>query len=111
MKYKIMFSENARRDLINIVRYISDELLEPDTAEKLLLRILKAIHSLDEFPSRYRLCDHREWRGKGLRVLPTENHLVFCIPDENAHIVKIYRVIYGKRDMERQLKDKTMFEE
>ncbi|MDO5062032.1 MAG: hypothetical protein Q4D77_02555 [Peptostreptococcaceae bacterium] len=35
----------------------------------------------------------------------------FYIPDENAHIVKIYRVIYGKRDMERQLKDKTMFEE
>ena len=30
MKYKIIFSENAKRDLISIVRYISDELLEPN---------------------------------------------------------------------------------
>lgn len=33
MKYKIIFSENAKRDLISIVRYISEELLEPNIAE------------------------------------------------------------------------------
>ena len=45
MKFKIIFSENAKKDLISIVRYISEELLEPVTAEKLSQRILKAIKS------------------------------------------------------------------
>ncbi|SFE42857.1 toxin ParE1/3/4 [Peptostreptococcaceae bacterium pGA-8] len=97
MKYKIIFSENAKRDLISIVRYISDELLEPNIAEKLSYRILKATRSLDEFPNRHRLCDYKEWKDKGLRVLPTENYLVFYIPEESSQIVKIYRIIYGTR--------------
>ena len=50
MKYKIIFSENAKDDLIGIVRYITYELLEPNIAEKLSYRILKCINSLDEFP-------------------------------------------------------------
>ncbi|HNZ41436.1 MAG TPA: type II toxin-antitoxin system RelE/ParE family toxin [Clostridia bacterium] len=111
MKFKIIFSENAKKDLISIVRYISEELLEPVTAEKLSQRILKAIKSLNEFPMRHRLCDCKEWKDKGLRVLPVENYLVFYIPDEIAHNVKIYRVIYGKRDIENQLKDRIAFDE
>lgn len=104
MKYKIIFSENAKRDFISIVRYLSDELLEPKIAEKLSYRILKAIQSLDEFPNRYRLCDYRGWKDKGLRVLPAENYLVFYISDESSQVVKIYRIIYGRRDIENQLK-------
>ena len=111
MKYKIIFSENAKRDLISIVRYISDELLEPNIAEKLSYRILKDVKSLDEFPNRHRLCDYQEWKDKGLRVLPTENYLVFYIPDESSKMVKIYRIIYGKRDIENQLKYRVIFEE
>lgn len=111
MKYKIIFSENAKRDLISIVRYISDELLEPNIAEKLSYGILKAIKILDEFPNRYRLCEYREWKDKGLRVLSAENYLVFYIPDESNQLVKIYRIIYGKRDIESQLKDIVVFEE
>lgn len=110
MKYKIIFSENAKRDLISIVKYISDELLEPNIAEKISHRILKAIKSLDEFSNRHRLCDYQEWKDKGLRFLPTENYFVFYIPDELNKIVKIYRVIYGKRDIENQLKDRVTFE-
>jgi hypothetical protein len=36
MKYRIIFSENAKNDLISIVRYISYELLEPDIASNIL---------------------------------------------------------------------------
>ena len=111
MKYKIIFSENAKKDLISIVRYISYELLEPDIAENLSYRILEAIKSLDEFPNRHRLCDYPKWKEKGLRVLSAENYLVFYIPDDSNQIVKIYRVIYGKRDIENQLKDRITFEE
>ena len=111
MKYRIIFSENAKKDLISIVRYISYELLEPDIAENLSYRILEAIKSLDEFPNRHRLCDYQEWQDKGLRVLPVDNYIIFYIPDESSQVVKIYRIIYGKRDIEHQLKDRVIFEE
>ncbi len=110
MKYKIIFSENAKTDLTSIVRYISDELLEPAIAEKLGQRIFKAIKTLDEFPSRYKLYDDQIWKEKGLRVLPAENYLVFYIPDDSNQIVKIYRIIYAKRDIENQFKDNIIFD-
>ncbi|XVG96627.1 type II toxin-antitoxin system RelE/ParE family toxin [Eubacteriales bacterium KG125] len=71
---------------------------------------MKSYKSLDEFPNRHRLCDYQEWKDKGLRVLPIENYLVFYIPDESSQMVKIYRIIYGKRDIENQLKDRVTFE-
>ena len=48
MKYKIIFSENAKEDLLCIVKYIRDELLSPNIAEKQSNRILSAIKTLDE---------------------------------------------------------------
>jgi len=29
----------------------------------------------------------------------------FFLPDETKHIVKIYRIIYGKRDIEKQFEE------
>lgn len=111
MKYRIIFSKNARDDLIGIVRYITDELLEQNIAKKLSYRILKCINSLDEFPNRHRLCDHKDWKEIGLRILPAENYLVFYLVDELNRAVKIYRIIYGKRDLKNQLNDNITFEE
>lgn len=48
---------------------------------------------------------------RGLRILPAENYLVFYLVDEINRAVKIYRIIYGKRDLQNQLDDKITFEE
>ncbi len=37
-------------------------------------------------------------------------YLVFYIPDEEKKLVKIYRIIYGKRNIENQLKENITFE-
>lgn len=105
MSYQIIFSENAKNDLMSITRYISENLLTPDTARNLIDRILTAITTLDELPFRYRLCEYEYWQALGLRVMPVENYLVFYLPDETKHIVKIYRIIYGKRDIEKQFEE------
>lgn len=110
MKYKIIFSENAKEDLLCIVKYIRDELLSPNIAEKQSNRILSAIKTLDEMPMRCHLCEHNDWKSLGLRFLPVDNYLVFYIPDEEKKLVKIYRIIYGKRDIENQLKENITFE-
>lgn len=110
MKFQIVFSENSKNDLISIARYISNELLSPEIAEKLLTKMLFAINSLDTFPKRYKLCEYENWKSLGLRILPVDNYLVFYIVDEINNVVKIYRIIYGKRDIERQFTDDIIFE-
>lgn len=109
MRYKIIFSENAKQDLTSIVRYISDELMEPYVAKKLAQKILTAIKSLDELPMRHCLYDYEKWKSLGLRVLPIENYLVFYVPDEINRVVRIYRIIYKKRNLKNQLKENIIF--
>lgn len=41
--------------------------------------------------------------SKGLRVAPTDNYLVLYLPDEETGTVHIVRIIYGGRDLTRQL--------
>lgn len=77
MSYKISLSLQAKNDLIRIYRYIADDLLSPDNAERLLDRLYAGISSLDEMPERSRIYDIEKWRGHNLRVMPVDNYLVF----------------------------------
>ena len=55
MKYKVMYTAGAKRDLRNIFRYISEELLAPENAAGQTERIMTAIRKLDTMPNRNRL--------------------------------------------------------
>ena len=105
MKYQIFYTNSARQDLKNIYRYISDSLVEPEIATKLTDKIMKAIRSLDEMPQRYRLFEEEPWHSRGLRILPVNNYLVFYLLDDEKTVVTILRIIYGGRDISRQLSE------
>lgn len=105
MKYQIFYTDSAKQDLKNIYRYICDSLVEPEIAEKLTDKIMKSIRSLDEMPQRYRLFDEEPWRSCGLRILPVNNYLIFYLSDEEKTVVTILRIIYGGRDISKQLSE------
>lgn len=105
MKYQIFYTNSARQDLKNIYRYLSESLVEPEIATKLTDKIMKAIRTLDEMPQRYRLFDEEPWRNRGLRILPVNNYLIFYLSDEEKAIVTILRIIYGGRDISKQLSE------
>ncbi len=52
MNYTVNYSEKARLDLQSIYEYIAYELLVPDTASKLIGKIIKSIRSLEKMPER-----------------------------------------------------------
>ena len=52
MKYKVMYTAGAKKDLRNIFRYISEELLAPENAAGQTDRIMAAIRKLDTMPNR-----------------------------------------------------------
>lgn len=66
MKYKVMYTAGAKKDLRNIFRYISEELLAPENAAGQTERIMTAIRKLDTMPNRNQLYDEETWHSRGL---------------------------------------------
>lgn len=105
MNWAVEFTDQARRDLRDILDYINYELQEPQVAVKLVRQITKENLSLNQMPMRYRLYDEEPWQSQGLRCFAIKNYLIFYYPDETKNTVYAVRVIYGGRDISRQLSE------
>lgn len=105
MIFDVSYSAEARQDLRDIYEYIAYELLASETAVGQTERIMKAIRSLEQMPMRHRLYEEEPWHSQGMRVLTVDNYLVFYLPDETNAIINIIRIMYGGRDIEKQLND------
>lgn len=105
MNLEIEFTDQSKRDLRDILDYITYELQEPQVTVKLVRQITKDILSLNQMPMRYRLYNEEPWQSQGLRCFPVKNYLIFYYPDETKNIVYAVRIIYGGRDISRQLSE------
>ena len=103
MKYKVMYTAVAKKDLQNIFRYISEGLLAPENATGQTGRIITAIRKLGTMPNRNRLYEEEPWHSRGLRFFPVDNYLVFYKADDEAEMVYIVRIMYSGRDVHKQL--------
>ena len=105
MNWEIEFTDQAKQDLRDILDYITYELQELKVAVNLVRQITKEILSLNQMSMRYRLYDEEPWKNQGLRCFPVKNYLIFNYPDETKSTVYAVRVIYGGRDISRQLSE------
>ncbi len=105
MSWSVKYSDRARQDLRGIYEYIAYELLAPETAAGQAARIMKEIRSLEEMPMRYRLFDEEPWHTQGLRFFPVNNYLIFYLPNEMESSVTVARIMYGGRDIRKQLSE------
>ncbi len=96
--YEILFSENAKNDLIQISSYISKVLLEPILAKKTLETIKKTVLSHGIMPERHYLLSKKEIRKLKLRLINSGNFLIFYSISEKNKQVNIVRILYSKRD-------------
>ncbi len=101
--FKIKYSAKARTDIDSIFDYIADDLQEPTISNNLVQLIFKEIRSLETMPERYRLYENEPWHSEGLRVLPVKKYLIFYRTKEESQTVEIIRIMYGGRDIEKQL--------
>lgn len=108
MIYEVTTTDQADTDLRGIYEYIAFELLSPDNAIGQLDRLEKNIMGFEEFPEKFRHYEKEPWHSRGLRVMPVDNYLVFYIPDKDAGIVTVIRVMYAGMDVDNQLKDHTI---
>ena len=103
MSMKIAYTHAARQDLKEIFEYISQVLLAPGTAQALTEKIMAEIRTLIDFPERNPLYKDELWRSKGIHFLPVKNYLVFYTVNKETDTVTIARIMYGGRDISRQL--------
>ena len=105
MNWEIEFTDQAKQDLRDILDYITYEMQEPKVAVNLVRQISKEILTMNQMPIRYRLYDEEPWQRHGMRCCTVKNYLIFYYPDETKGTVYAVRVIYGGRDISRQLSE------
>lgn len=105
MRWIIKYSAAAKRDLNAIYEYVAFVLLAPKTAADMIHQLTQTIKSLDTMPLRYPVYDYEPWNMQNLRVTSVKNYLVFYLPDEKNQTVTVVRIIYGGRDLAKQLEE------
>lgn len=103
MKYKVTYTEGAKKDLKGIFGYISEKLLAPGNAAGQTQRIMAAVRKLDNMPHRYKLYEEEPWHSQELRYFSVDNYLVFYKVDDKIRKVYVVRIMYGGRDIRTQL--------
>lgn len=102
--YRLEYLPAARKDMIEIVRYISTILQRPDVADRLATELVDAVESVSAFP--YAASAYHPIRPlkREYRKIPVKNYLIFFWVDEEKKLLTVARVVYARRDYDRLLK-------
>jgi plasmid stabilization system protein ParE len=93
----------AQTDMVDIHRYISTDLSSPMTADKMIDTIEKALASLSFSPQSLPKVRDDRLAAKGYRWLGIKNYVAYFTVDEQANVVNVERILYGRRDWQRLL--------
>ena len=98
MNYKVRTLLRAKREMEAIVRYITEELGNPQAATNLLDALLAQIQNLSVMPKIFPLVSDKKLAKRGIRFVPVGNFTVFFTVDEDEKYVNIASVMYNRRD-------------
>lgn len=102
--YKLEYLPVARKDMLEIVQYISRELQNPDAANRLAVDLISTAEGIREFPYAMPVYQPIRPLRHEYRKILVKNYLMFYWVDEEKKLVTVARVMYAKRDYGRLLK-------
>lgn len=102
-KYKVELTELAQEQILQIARYVSDELHAPDTANKLVDKLETEISKLETMPQRIVLVDREPWHSRGVHKFIIDEHIAYFIIIEPKAVVRVIAVVLGRMDQIKQL--------
>ena len=103
MKYGLVYLPVARRDMVEIVEYVSRRLGNPIAAAELAEKLIAGAESIPAFPYANPVKTTLRPLAHEYRFLIIGNYQMFYRVDETAREVLIARVIYAGRDNEKLL--------
>lgn len=98
MRYKVLFTTAAERDLNRTLEYIEFSLFNPSSADALLEKVEVEVSKLAEFPRMYSVVQDDVLRAWGVRFVKINNYLAFFVISEEDNTVYVIRFLYGKRN-------------
>ena len=101
--YKLEFLPVAKNDMLEIVKYISDDLKNPQAASRLADEFVTAAENACQFPYANNVYTPIKPLKLEYRRIVVKNYLMFYTVDEQTKTVTIMRVVYGKRDLSNQI--------
>jgi len=99
MVFKVVFSEQAADDLAEIIKYISDELCNPQAAERFYTAVDEKRELLREHPYIFPLHHDKKLSANGYRFVTIGNFLMFYLVEDEKNIISIARILYGGRNI------------
>ena len=101
--YILEYMPMAMHDMVEIAKYIGQELFDPSAAENLTNKMIQAAEKLTAFP--YAHPAHRAAipLKNEYRKLMIKNYIMFYWVNEKEKKVVIARIIYSRRDYENLL--------
>lgn len=101
--YRLEYLPVALQDMAEITHYISHELQNPSSAERLSAKFVEAADGISAFPYANPTYQPIRPLQREYRKLLAENYLMLYWVDEPSQTVTIARVIYSRRDYEKKL--------
>ena len=101
---RVLLTEPAKFDLLDIEYYIFTELCNPQAARRITDGILNVINSLKINPERHSYVNDAELRRKGLRMIKYGNYNIFYYHSERDGVY-IIRILYNQVDWQNVLKE------
>ena len=102
-EFRIKFSYASKQDMKEIIRYIKNNLKEPQIAKKYEIYFKNEIGKLTNFPKKFVEIDEEKIQYKGIRKLIVKNYIVFYRVNEEKNLISIERVLYGASDWKNKL--------
>ena len=98
--YNLYYTQLARDDMLDILQYISEELDAPMGARRVLDRIESDLDRLRLNPYSAPVSRDGYLASQDYRVLVSGKYLAIYKVNDNDLCVTVYRVVYGKRNLE-----------
>lgn len=95
---KILFTEPAEYDLLDIEYYIDVHLCNPQAAERITNGIVSKAKGLKTFPKEHSVVNDELLSNLELRMTWFDNYNIFYRYDETMDIVHIVRILYNRQD-------------
>ena len=98
--YQLRYTQLARDDMLEILVYISEDLDAPRSAERILAKIESDLDRLRDNPYSAPIARDNYLSSQGFRVLVSGKYLALHKVNDITKEVVVYRVVYGKRNLE-----------
>ncbi|MCI8549459.1 MAG: type II toxin-antitoxin system RelE/ParE family toxin [Lachnospiraceae bacterium] len=95
---RVVFTEPAKDDLLEIEYYIFTDLCNPQAAWRVSDGILRAAGSLADYPESHPLLGDEMLKAMGLRITYFEKYNIFYHYNKDENVVYIIRILYHKAD-------------